>query len=192
MIQRDFYECSTLADAQDLISHILATTDGLDSSVGWSNIIQYDDGNNIVYYVKLNRAHKTDIKTYSLPSGNTILTVKLNTRSGNEEGSGTSFTHYPAFDERVGLYKTDTDEDGTSDALDAFPNDSTETTDSDKDGVGDNADVFPNDPTETADADEDGIGDNSDAFPNDPLNGTGSDPDPTDPDPTDPKDPKGG
>ena len=72
------------------------------------------------------------------------------------------------------------------DALDAFPNDPTETMDSDGDGVGDNADAFPNDPAETADTDGDGVGDNADAFPNDPTetqdsdgDGVGDNADPT-------------
>lgn len=56
----------------------------------------------------------------------------------------------------------DSDDDGTPDVSDAFPNDSTEAADSDEDGVGDNSDAFPNDPTETADNDNDGTGDNAD------------------------------
>ncbi len=56
----------------------------------------------------------------------------------------------------------DSDKDGVYDALDAFPQDASESTDSDGDGVGDNADVFPNDAAETADADGDGVGDNGD------------------------------
>ena len=63
----------------------------------------------------------------------------------------------------------DTDADGVPDALDVFPNDSSEWDDSDSDGVGDNGDVFPNDSTETEDTDSDGVGDNGDAFPNDPA-----------------------
>lgn len=59
----------------------------------------------------------------------------------------------------------DSDGDGISDNLDAFPLDSNETTDSDGDGIGDNADVFPNNSTEQFDSDGDGWGDNSDAFP---------------------------
>jgi len=65
-------------------------------------------------------------------------------------------------------YGKDSDGDGVSDALDAFPNDPNETVDSDGDGVGDNSDAFPDDPNETLDSDGDGVGDNSDAFPNDP------------------------
>jgi len=59
----------------------------------------------------------------------------------------------------------DTDGDGVTDNLDAFPNDAAESVDSDGDGVGDNADAFPSDPTETLDTDGDGVGDNSDNAP---------------------------
>ena len=41
----------------------------------------------------------------------------------------------------------DSDGDGVSDHLDAFPNDASESEDSDGDGVGDNSDAFPNDPS---------------------------------------------
>ena len=61
----------------------------------------------------------------------------------------------------------DSDNDGTVDSLDAFPNDASETADADADGTGDNADAFPNDASETADSDGDGTGDNADAFPSD-------------------------
>ena len=64
-----------------------------------------------------------------------------------------------------GTDKTDTDGDGYIDALDAFPDDSTEWQDSDGDGVGDNTDAFPHDANETRDSDGDGVGDNADAFP---------------------------
>ena len=54
----------------------------------------------------------------------------------------------------------DTDGDGYTNFLDAFPNDPTEYIDSDGDGVGDYSDAFPNDSSETADSDGDGMGDN--------------------------------
>jgi hypothetical protein len=73
--------------------------------------------------------------------------------------------------------ETDTDGDGYSDALDAFPDDSTEWEDSDGDGVGDNTDAFPHDANETRDTDGDGIGDNMDAFPLDPTEWQDSDAD---------------
>ena len=69
----------------------------------------------------------------------------------------------------------DTDGDTYNDAVDAFPNDSTEWADSDSDGVGDNADAFPNNASESADADGDGVGDNADAFDNDPTENADSD-----------------
>ncbi|MCB1614639.1 MAG: FG-GAP repeat protein, partial [Pseudomonadales bacterium] len=87
--------------------------------------------------------------------------------NGAESGSAFLFSFGPA-----GL---DSDGDGVSDKLDAFPADPAETTDSDGDGVGDNADAFPNDPAETTDTDGDGVGDNADAFPNDPTETTDSD-----------------
>ena len=60
------------------------------------------------------------------------------------------------------IFMVDSDDDGVSDNLDAFPNNPNETIDTDLDGVGDNADVFPNNPNETIDTDFDGVGDNSD------------------------------
>jgi hypothetical protein len=70
---------------------------------------------------------------------------------------------------------TDTDGDGYRDALDAFPDDSTEWEDSDGDGVGDNTDAFPQDANETRDTDDDGVGDNTDVFPLDPTEWQDSD-----------------
>ena len=70
---------------------------------------------------------------------------------------------------------TDSDNDNTNDAFDAFPLDATETLDTDADGIGNNADTdddgdgvadgsdtFPLDATETLDTDADGIGNNAD------------------------------
>jgi hypothetical protein len=66
-----------------------------------------------------------------------------------------------------GPAQTDSDGDGYSDAVDAFPHNSSEWVDSDGDGVGDNSDAFPHDANETRDSDGDGVGDNADAFPYD-------------------------
>jgi len=70
----------------------------------------------------------------------------------------------------------DSDGDGTPDAIDAFPNNATESRDFDHDGIGDSADTdddndgvpdttdaFPYNPLEYVDTDGDGIGDNLDA-----------------------------
>jgi len=73
------------------------------------------------------------------------------------------------------IVDVDSDNDGTMDLDDAFPQDPSETTDTDGDGTGDNADVFPNDASETTDSDSDGTGDNADAFPQDPLETLDSD-----------------
>ena len=61
--------------------------------------------------------------------------------------------HYPGNESKtdsdnngiVDTFDSDADGDGVIDALDAFPNDASETADSDADGVGNNADFFPND-----------------------------------------------
>ncbi|WP_095500557.1 beta strand repeat-containing protein [Paraferrimonas haliotis] len=72
-----------------------------------------------------------------------------------------SSTQYPTVVINGVLFE-DTDDDGTPNAYDDFPDYPYEDTDSDQDGVGDNSDAFPNDPTETSDLDGDSIGDNSD------------------------------
>ena len=64
----------------------------------------------------------------------------------------------------------DSDGDGFTDDVDAFPFDSTQWSDVDGDGYGDNpegnsSDAFPNNPNEWNDTDDDGVGDNEDAFP---------------------------
>ena len=86
--------------------------------------------------------------------------------SGASRSSSVDVTAY--LDSKMpGQAPVDSDNDGVSDADDAFPNDASETVDTDNDGVGDNADAFPNDASETLDTDNDGVGDNADAFPND-------------------------
>jgi parallel beta-helix repeat protein len=82
----------------------------------------------------------------------------------------------------------DDDNDGVTDAMDAFPLNPDESVDTDKDGIGDNADLdddndgivdvdddFPTDPYETKDTDGDGVGDNQDAFPQDASESVDSD-----------------
>lgn len=64
--------------------------------------------------------------------------------------------------------KVDTDGDGYSDDVDAFPLNAYEWADTDGDGVGDNNDAFPNDSSESLDIDGDGVGDNADNCPDTP------------------------
>ena len=64
----------------------------------------------------------------------------------------------------------DSDGDGFTDDIDAFPFDFTQWSDLDGDGYGDNpdgnaSDAFPEDPDEWVDTDGDGVGDNGDACP---------------------------
>lgn len=76
---------------------------------------------------------------------------------------------------KIRLYDLDSDGDGVTDSLDAFPTDVTQDEDEDGDGYGDNPqgnnpDQFPEDDTQWDDTDGDGYGDNpdgndSDAFP---------------------------
>lgn len=75
----------------------------------------------------------------------------------------------------TGSIKTDVDNDGVLDYLDAFPEDASEFLDADGDGIGNNADIdddndgvadsddiFPLDSLESLDTDGDGIGNNAD------------------------------
>ncbi len=61
----------------------------------------------------------------------------------------------------------DTDGDGYTDDVDAFPSNSNEWNDTDNDGYGDNTDVFPQNASEWNDTDNDGYGDNIDYYPTD-------------------------
>ena len=60
---------------------------------------------------------------------------------------------------------TDSDNDDTNDAFDAFPRDAAEWLDSDGDGVGNNSDNLPNDASNFTDTDGDGVFDYFDADP---------------------------
>ena len=104
MIQRQFYECNTLIDAQELIAFILANTPRIGSATKWGNIIEHNVGDNTLYYVKVNRAYVTDFIDWPNKS-NMPSIVTLYTRTGSEEGSNTFFTHYSTFNQRMGNSK---------------------------------------------------------------------------------------
>lgn len=105
MIQRQFYECSNMTEAQGLISFILRNTPRIGSLTKWSNIIVHTNDDSTVYYVKKHEAYVTDFRSWPTKSTPLPTEVTLNTRTGNEEGSGTSFIHYPIFNERMGTNK---------------------------------------------------------------------------------------
>jgi len=98
--------------------------------------------------------------------------------SGNGDGDGNGTWKNAASEWRFSI-TSDTDGDGYSDQIDAFPTDSTQWADRDGDGWGDdadgnNSDAFPDDPSQWEDSDGDGYGDrpvipNGDFFPNDPT-----------------------
>ena len=137
------------------VSYTFSDNDG--DQEGPSQIRWFVDGNPAP-------AHN-DVKTItgSSTSIGEVWTVEVTPHDGTELGP---IAQCP---DSATIVDADSDNDGTPDGQDAFPNDPTETADSDNDGTGDNADAFPNDPTETADSDSDGTGDNADAFPNDPT-----------------------
>ena len=108
------------------------------------------------------------------PSSATILTAGFTAPSTFSSGDGNLAGGTFALSVEVDA-PADSDGDGTTDELDAFPLDPDETTDTDQDGTGDaadedddndgvsdNDDALPLDGTETTDTDQDGVGDNTD------------------------------
>jgi len=65
------------------------------------------------------------------------------------------------------FYKTDSDGDGYTDEVDAFPNNAKYYSDKDGDGYADKVDAFPNNAKYYSDKDGDGYADEIDAFPTD-------------------------
>ena len=99
------------------------------------------------------------------PARTTIEVFNFTLAYGDSDGDGVTddldaFPNNPDED-------TDSDGDGYGDNSDAFPDNANEHADQDNDGVGDNADQFDNNPNEAYDSDNDGVGDNADAFPQD-------------------------
>ena len=98
------------------------------------------------------------ILTLGTTDSSTTATLNLSMYTSEPEVNMDDNSGYYSFS-----FTRDADSDGVANALDAFPNDATETKDTDSDGVGDNGDDFPNDSNEWEDSDEDGYADNDDA-----------------------------
>ena len=136
--------------------------------------INIDDDGDILVGTQNGRLHIIDSSTFteehSFESPGRVMNAKF--------GSNGELYIISAFStsSKVRLFDLDTDGDGITDSLDAFPLDETQTVDTDGDGFGDNedgnnSDAFPLDQSQWIDSDGDGYGDNpdgndSDAFPN--------------------------
>lgn len=95
--------------------------------------------------------------SFPVTSGNHTFRWTYSKDGSVSSGSDTAWVDAVVF---PGSNPVDSDGDGASDSLDAFPNNATEWFDSDSDGVGDNSDAFPLNANETLDSDNDGLGDN--------------------------------
>lgn len=143
-----------------------------------SSIVSIEEYGNSTYHLGTQNGKLTQVDFTAFTEGDTFDS------SGSVIGSIQAFTGqmYIAStfisSTKIRLYDLDTDGDGVTDQLDAFPLEFTQSVDADGDGYGDNpngylADVFPNEPSQHADTDGDGYGDNpsgfeGDAFPNNP------------------------
>ena len=141
-----------------------------------ASIVSLEEYDNSTYHVGTQNGKLTQVGVIGFSEEDTY------TSAGRVIGSKQAFTgeiyivtSSGSFS-KIRLYGVDTDGDGVTDQIDAFPFEFTQWTDADGDGYGDNpngnsGDIFPTDSSQWADLDEDGYGDNvegtnGDAFPN--------------------------
>ena len=140
-----------------------------------SSIVSLEEYDNSTYHVGTQNGKLTQVDVTGFTEGDTYAS------SGKVIGSKEAFTGEiyivtsSPTTSKIRLYDLDTDGDGITDQIDAFPMEFTQWADADGDGYGDNpngylGDMFPTEPSQWADADADGYGDNADgvngdAFP---------------------------
>jgi hypothetical protein len=185
---------ATLSDSNAIINDVLEDHNG-DLLVGTANgnlfrydtnswavetlslshgksIISLEEYNNLTYHIGTQNGKLTQVQVSTFTEGSTYSS------SGRVVGSTQEFsgelyivTSFTA-SSKIRLYDLDTDGDGVTDQLDAFPLEFTQWDDTDGDGYGDNlngylGDVFPNEASQWEDADGDGYGDNPNGFEGD-------------------------
>ena len=134
-------------------------------SVGSDQIISFDEFNDSTYF-----AIDGSDEVHLIDKSTKVIIDTINTNLGAffaiGELSGTiSVVVNTGQVAEIQFFDLDSDGDGISDVLDAFPFDSTQQYDTDEDGYGDNkdglnGDAFPNNPEQYQDSDNDGYGDN--------------------------------
>ena len=134
-------------------------------SVGSDQIISFDEFNDSTYF-----AIDGSDEVHLIDKSTKVIIDTINSNLGAffaiGELSGTiSVMVNTGQAAEIQFFDLDSDGDGISDVLDAFPFDSTQQYDTDEDGYGDNkdglnGDAFPNNPEQYQDSDNDGYGDN--------------------------------
>jgi hypothetical protein len=132
-----------------------------------NSIVSLEEYDNSTYHIGTQNGKLTQVDVTGFTEGDTYAS------SGKVIGSKEAFTGEiyivtsSPTTSKIRLYDVDTDGDGFTDQIDAFPMEFTQWADADGDGYGDNpngylGDMFPTEPSQWADADADGYGDNVD------------------------------
>ena len=138
-----------------------------------SSIQQYD---NSTYAIGSKSGHLSIVDVSTFSEQNTLVATGYSVGSFQDSTTAIYLATTTPTSSKIYLFDVDTDGDGVTDRLDAFPAEPTQWDDADGDGYGDNPlgfspDVFPQDITQHSDSDGDGYGDSptgvdGDLFPN--------------------------